>query len=97
MKTLYKLFALLLVLSMIVSCGATEAPPPTEEPEPEPTQAEVAPTEAPEPEPTEAEVEPEGEPLVVGLMTDKSGALAVYGPSQTQGFYLGLEYATNGT
>ena len=94
MKTLYKLFALLLVLSMIVSCGATEAPP-TEEPEPEPTQAEVAPTEEPEPEPTEAEAE--GEPLVVGLMTDKSGALAVYGPSQTQGFYLGLEYATNGT
>ena len=37
------------------------------------------------------------EPLVVGLMTDKSGALAIYGPSQTQGFYLGLEYATNGT
>jgi len=30
-------------------------------------------------------------------MTDKSGALAIYGPSQTQGFYLGLEYATNGT
>jgi branched-chain amino acid transport system substrate-binding protein len=30
-------------------------------------------------------------------MTDKSGALAIYGPSQTQGFYLGLEYATEGT
>ena len=97
MKTLYKLFALLLIVTIIVSCGATEAPP-TEPPKPEPTKAEVAPTEAPEPEPepTEAEVET-GEPLVVGLMTDKSGALAIYGPSQTQGFYLGLEYATNGT
>jgi branched-chain amino acid transport system substrate-binding protein len=30
-------------------------------------------------------------------MTDKSGSLAIYGPSQTNGFYLGLEYATNGT
>jgi branched-chain amino acid transport system substrate-binding protein len=55
-------------------------------------------TEAPTEEPTEAPTEePQGEPLVVGLMTDKSGALAIYGPSQTQGFYLGLEYATNGT
>jgi branched-chain amino acid transport system substrate-binding protein len=38
-----------------------------------------------------------GQDVVIGLMTDKSGALAIYGPSQTQGFYLGLEYATNGT
>jgi branched-chain amino acid transport system substrate-binding protein len=49
----------------------------------------------------EAVEEPElpfaGEEVVVGLMTDKSGALAIYGPSQTQGFYLGLEYATDGT
>ncbi|MCP3975394.1 MAG: ABC transporter substrate-binding protein, partial [bacterium] len=38
-----------------------------------------------------------GQDVVIGLMTDKSGPLAIYGPSQTQGFYLGLEYATNGT
>jgi len=72
---------------------------------------EVAPTEEPAPEPTEApaEVATEasaeetadqpfaGEALVIRLMTDKSGSLAIYGPSQTQGFYLGLEYATDGT
>ena len=69
---------------------------PTEEPAP-------APTEAPAEEATEAPAEETadqpfaGEELVIGLMTDKSGALAIYGPSQTQGFYLGLEYATGGT
>jgi branched-chain amino acid transport system substrate-binding protein len=83
----------------------TEAPAeePTEAVAEEPT-AEVAeePTEAPAEEPTEeAAAEGEqpfaGEEVVIGLMTDKSGALAIYGPSQTQGFYLGLEYATEGT
>jgi len=99
MKTVYKLFVLLMILVVIASCGPTEAPSPTASPEPEPTQAEVQPTDTVEvaaPEPTQPEVEG-GEPLVVGLMTDKSGALAIYGPSQTQGFYLGLEYATGGT
>ena len=79
----------------------TEAPAeePTEEVAEEPTEA---PTEEVAEEPTEeAAAEGEqpfaGEELVIGLMTDKSGALAIYGPSQTQGFYLGLEYATGGT
>src|SRR5690606_16619691 len=73
---------------------------PTEEPAPEPTEA---PTEEPAEAPTEAPAEEAaelpfaGEDLVIGLMTDKSGALAIYGPSQTNGFYLGLEYATGGT
>ena len=84
---------------------ATEAvvEEPTEAPAEEPTE-EVAeePTEEVAEEPTEeAAVEGEqpfaGEEVVIGLMTDKSGALAIYGPSQTQGFYLGLEYATEGT
>ncbi|NIM96095.1 MAG: ABC transporter substrate-binding protein [Anaerolineales bacterium] len=77
-------------------------PSETEEPTEVPPAAE--PTEPPEeaPEPTEVPTEEpefpfEGEELVVGLMTDKSGALAIYGPSQTNGFYLGLEYATGGT
>jgi branched-chain amino acid transport system substrate-binding protein len=78
--------------------AATEEPteePVVEEPEVEPTE-ELA--EEPAGEPAEEPVEePSAEPLVVGLMTDKSGALAIYGPSQTNGFYLGLEYATNGT
>ena len=77
---------------------------PTEEPAPEPTEAPAEePTEAPAEEATEAPAEETGEQpfageeLVIGLMTDKSGALAIYGPSQTNGFYLGLEYATGGT
>ena len=99
MKVAYRILSVLLVLAVLAACGPTEAPEPTAAPTAEPTQVEVQPTDTPEvaePVPTEAEVA-EAEPLVIGLMTDKSGALAVYGPSQTQGFYLGLEYATNGT
>lgn len=35
--------------------------------------------------------------LKIGLLTDNSGALSIYGFEQTQGFMLGLEYATEGT
>lgn len=35
--------------------------------------------------------------LVIGVLTDHSGALQNYGFEQTQGFELGLEYATDGT
>jgi branched-chain amino acid transport system substrate-binding protein len=73
---------------LLAACAPAATPTPTRAP----------PTAVPTKEPTEAPTAaPEKEPLVVGLMTDKSGALAIYGPSQTQGFYLGLEYATNGT
>lgn len=69
---------------------------PTEEPAPEPTEAAAAePTEEPAAETADQPFA--GEDVVIGLMTDKSGALAIYGPSQTNGFYLGLEYATGGT
>lgn len=37
------------------------------------------------------------DPLKIGVLTDHSGALAFYGFEQTQGFQLGLEYATDGT
>jgi len=39
----------------------------------------------------------EGETLKIGLLTDHTGALSFYGFEQTQGFQLGLEYATEGT
>jgi branched-chain amino acid transport system substrate-binding protein len=78
----------ILVVSSLFLAGCVPAATP------EPTEEIVEETE--EPIETE-EPEIELEDLVVGLMTDKSGALAIYGPSQTQGFYLGLEYATNGT
>ena len=104
MKTVYSLIALLMVLLVIVSCGPTEAPPATEPPQPEPTEAEVAPTEAPEPEPTEAEEEPTAappvagltcdEPIKIGLITDLTGGLAIYGTMIERSFMLGMEYAT---
>jgi len=36
-------------------------------------------------------------PLKIGLLTDQSGALKEYGLEYTQGFALGLKYATQGT
>ena len=38
-----------------------------------------------------------GKPLKIGLLTDNSGTLAIYGPMLENGFKLGLEYATQGT
>jgi branched-chain amino acid transport system substrate-binding protein len=35
-------------------------------------------------------------PLKIGLLTDKSGALAIYGVELSNGFALGLKYATGG-
>ncbi len=98
-----RIFLLLISTITILALVMTACvPSETEEPTEVPPAAE--PTEPPEeaPEPTEVPTEEpefpfEGEELVVGLMTDKSGALAIYGPSQTNGFYLGLEYATGGT
>jgi len=91
------LLSLVLVLAMVLSACVPEEETPTpteEEPMEEPTEVMVEETEEVV---EETEEVVEGEPLVIGLMTDKSGALGIYGPSQTQGFYLGLEYATDGT
>ncbi|MCW1970607.1 MAG: substrate-binding domain-containing protein, partial [Anaerolineae bacterium] len=35
--------------------------------------------------------------ITIGMLTDRSGALAIYGPSLENGFTLGLDYATKGT
>lgn len=100
-KRIWSFTALLVILAMAVSACVPAAT--TEPPEPTKPPATEKPTEPPKAEPTEppATEAPQfpfqGQELVVGLMTDKSGVLAIYGPSQTQGFYLGLEYATGGT
>lgn len=87
----------------------TEAPEPTEAMEEpteameEPTEAMEEPTEAME-EPTEAMEEPTEEPAMaelsceepvrVGVITDATGALAIYGAHILRSFNLGMEYAT---
>lgn len=35
--------------------------------------------------------------ITIGMLTDRSGALAIYGPSLENGFNIGLEYATKGS
>ncbi len=62
---------------------------------------EITPTEEPMEEPTEEPMEEEAmaelsceEPIKVGLITDETGALAIYGAHVLRGFPLGMEYAT---
>ncbi len=95
-----RLFCVLMVLALILplatACGgATPTPvPPTAVP---PTKAPAAPTTAPTAAPPPAPTAAAAKPLKVGLLTDQSGTLAIYGPMLETGFALGLEYATGGT
>jgi len=96
MKVIKTIALLVVSLSMLLAaCGpaATPTAAPTEPPAPAPTEA-VA-TEAPTAAPTEA---PTGltcaEPVKIGLITDASGALAIYGAHILRSFMLGMEYAT---
>lgn len=81
----------------------TEAPAeePTEEPVEEPTEEPAEePTEEPAEEPTEEPAEEAmgelscEEPIKVGLITDETGSLAIYGAHVLRAFPLGMEYAT---
>jgi len=49
------------------------------------------------PTPAATAVPTAGKPLKIGLLTDQTGALAIYGPMLENGFALGLDYATGGT
>ncbi len=92
---------LVILAVMVVACAApptpvppTSAPPPTAATKaPEATKAPAA-TTAPTSAPTAAA---QAKPLKIGLLTDQSGTLAIYGPMLENGFALGLEYATGGT
>jgi branched-chain amino acid transport system substrate-binding protein len=92
-------FVMALMALLIAACGpaATEVPAPTQAPA-----ATAEPTATEEPamteEPTATE-EPMAEltcdePVKVGLITDLSGALAIYGAHILPSFMLGMEYAT---
>ncbi|NUM47378.1 MAG: substrate-binding domain-containing protein [Anaerolineales bacterium] len=84
-------FALTLILS---ACSPPGTAVPTEEAA-APTEEVAEPTDAPEP--TDVP-EPTGlvcaEPIKVGLITDGTGALAIYGAHIIRSFMLGMEYAT---
>ena len=82
-------FALVAMSLVLAAC----APAPTEPPAAtQPPAATEAPTEAPT-EPPAAGLTC-AEPVKVGLITDASGALAIYGAHILRSFMLGMEYAT---
>lgn len=94
-RILLILVSLVTILAMGLSActTATETQAPPEPPEPEPTEAAPEPTEVP-PEPTEV---PMGDPLKIGVMSDLTGPLALFGNEMWNGLQLGFEYATDGT
>ncbi|MCL2367577.1 MAG: ABC transporter substrate-binding protein, partial [Oscillospiraceae bacterium] len=88
-----KILALLLVLAMLVTLVACATP----EPEVTPT-----PAATPTPAPDDGEEDPNGGdevdgPIVLGMIASLSGAFQSWGEQWQRGFYMGLEYMTNGT
>lgn len=98
MKATFRVLAILVILSMIlVACAPAATPAPVEEAEEEPMEEpEEEPMEEPEEEePMEEEMALScDEPIKVGLITDATGALAIYGAHMIRSFMLGMEYAT---
>ena len=91
MKTAYRILLLLMALLMLVSCGPKATPAPTVPP---PYVAQpTTPPEATEPPPPPAGLTC-AEPVKVGLITDGTGVLAIYGAHIIRSFMLGMEYAT---
>jgi branched-chain amino acid transport system substrate-binding protein len=97
MKATLRVITFLLIATMILSaCAPAATPEPTEAPMVE------QPTEAPvmeEPMTEEPMVEAPmalscDKPIKVGLITDATGALAIYGAHIIRSFMLGMEYAT---
>ncbi len=99
MKVLRTFAFMLLTLSLILTACAPAATPAATK-APAVTQAPVA-TQAPTQAPTEAAATQApaaklscAQPVKVGLITDTSGALAIYGVMILRSFMLGMEYAT---
>lgn len=95
MKKIQMILASLLAVALLLSACAPATPEPTEAPEV------VQPTEAATEAATEAPTEPPApsgltcdEPIKVGLITDATGTLAIYGAHILRSFMLGMEYAT---
>ncbi|MEW5827833.1 MAG: hypothetical protein AB1846_03010 [Chloroflexota bacterium] len=89
-------FVMVLMTLLLAACGPAATPtpePPTPTAPPPPTEEPME-TETP----VATEEPPAGltcaEPIKVGLITDVSGALAIYGAHILPSFMLGMEYAT---
>lgn len=102
MKLMHKLTYVALIAALaLAACAPAATPTPTQAPQP--TQAPEA-TQAPQPtappaptatsEPTEV---PLGEPLKIGVLSDLSGGLQLFGNEMWEGLQLGFDYATDGT
>ncbi|NTV37946.1 MAG: ABC transporter substrate-binding protein, partial [Anaerolineales bacterium] len=88
MKTVRFFLMIGVVLSLILSaCGPAETPEPTAVVTEEPVVTE-------DPVVTEEPAFSCAEPIKVGLITDASGGLAIYGQMILRSFMLGMEYAT---
>lgn len=109
MKRLVSFVLLLSLLAGVLAACSGNAPatPAAESrPSPEAAAASPAPESSPEASPesspspaatTATGAESSGQPLKIGLITDQSKALMLYGQQEINGFMLGLEYATDGT
>lgn len=87
-KRIMLLSVLAIFVLVLASCTAVPAAP-AETSAPAETTSESA--------TSEEAASAEGEPLVIGEMTDNSGALAIYGPLFERGFEIGLDYVSDGT
>src|SRR5690348_4256246 len=94
----------LMAVLLVTACSPAASPTSAPTTAPAATQAPAAtPTQASAAQPTAAATAASaaspaaGGSIKVGLLTDRSGVVAIYGPMLEQGFDLGLQYATDGT
>ncbi len=84
--------SLLVVAGLLLSACTTATPTPTQPPPTAPP-----PTQPPEPTATpEPTAVPLGEPLKIGVTSDLTGGLALFGNEMWEGLQIGFEYATDG-
>jgi len=90
---------LTIVAVLLAACGpaATTAAPTTAPTQAPPTAAAATNTPIPPTDTPEPTAVPLGEPLKIGVMSDLSGGLALFGNEMWEGLQLGFEYATDGT
>ncbi len=94
-NVLYHLLAGLMLAALLLAACAPQAGPETEAPATEAPAATEPMAEAPTQAPTEPP--PPAEPLKIGVMSDLSGPLALFGNEMWEGLQLGFEYATDGS